>query len=171
MSHPTGPTRSARRAAALVLVAGAVLVSGCSADQGTAGEGTAEAPASSEAPMSSAAPSSSAEAGTPAPSSAAESPAEAEAQTVAASLGEMYIELGGEVATPGTYTFEVVNDGQLPHNLIVERDGEDVTGTEVLQAGESATLEVTLEDGDYVFYCSVGSHRAQGMETPVSIGA
>ncbi|SNS90550.1 Uncharacterized copper-binding protein, cupredoxin-like subfamily [Geodermatophilus pulveris] len=167
MPHPTGPTRSARRAAALVLTLGAVLVSGCSADEGSTGEATA-----AEAPASSAAPSNSAEASTPAPApSAAESPAEAEVQTVAASLGEMYIELGGEVSAPGTYTFEVVNDGRMPHDFVVERDGEDVTATEVLQPGESATLEVTLEDGDYVFYCSVGSHRAQGMETPVSVGA
>jgi plastocyanin len=28
---------------------------------------------------------------------------------------------------------------------------------------------VTLESGDYVFYCSIGNHRSMGMETTVSV--
>ena len=162
MSFPTGPARSARRTAPLVLALG-LIVSGCSAD---------EEAATDAAPASSAEASSSAPASPPSPSSPASSaPAEAEAETVQVTEGEMFIELSEDSYAAGTYTFEVVNEGDMPHDFVVERDGEDVAATEVLQPGESATLEVDLEAGDYVFYCSVGAHRAAGMETPVTVSA
>jgi uncharacterized cupredoxin-like copper-binding protein len=167
---PTAPARSPRRtAAALVLAVGVGLVAGCSGDD-TAGGTAADTPAADTpaAETSAAAPSSSAAASAPS-SPAAESPAEAE--TVAVTEGEMFIELSEDSYSSGSYTFEVVNEGRMPHDFVVERDGADVAATEVLQPGQSATLTVTLEQGDYVFYCSVGSHRAAGMETPVTVSA
>jgi uncharacterized cupredoxin-like copper-binding protein len=168
---PTAPARSPRRAAAaLVLAVGIGLVAGCSGDDagGTAADtpaaDTPAADTSAAAPSSSAAPS--------APSSPATAPpAEAESQTVAVTEGEMYIELAEDSYSAGSYTFEVVNEGRMPHDFVVERDGADVAATDVLQPGQSATLTVTLEPGDYVFYCSVGSHRAAGMETPATVSA
>jgi uncharacterized cupredoxin-like copper-binding protein len=167
---PTAPARSPRRAAAaLVLAVGVGLVAGCSGDD-AAGGTAADTPAADTpaAETSPAAPSSSAAASAPS-SPAAESPAEAE--TVAVTEGEMFIELSEDSYSSGSYTFEVVNEGRMPHDFVVERDGADVAATEVLQPGQSATLTVTLEQGDYVFYCSVGSHRAAGMETPVTVSA
>jgi uncharacterized cupredoxin-like copper-binding protein len=167
---PTAPARSPRRAAAaLVLAVGVGLVAGCSGDD-AAGGTAADTPAADTpaAETSAAAPSSSAAASAPS-SPAAESPAEAE--TVAVTEGEMFIELSEDSYSSGSYTFEVVNEGRMPHDFVVERDGADVAATEVLQPGQSATLTVTLEQGDYVFYCSVGSHRAAGMETPVTVSA
>lgn len=166
MSHLPGPTRSARRAAILVLALGIGLVAGCSSDDEAAGTADA-APAST----AEAAPSSSAQAGSSAPVPASSSPAEAASETVAVTEGEMYIELSEDSLTAGTHTFEVVNEGDMPHDFVVEQDGEDVAATEVLQPGESTTLEVELAPGDYVFYCSVGAHRAAGMELPVTVGA
>jgi plastocyanin len=148
---------------------GIALVSGCSGDDGAADAAASSAPSSSAEAGS--APSSSAEASTPASSAPAPSPAEAESETVAVTESEMVIELAEDSYSPGSYTFEVVNEGRMPHDFVVERDGADVAATEVLQPGQSATLTVTLEQGDYVFYCSVGSHRAAGMETPVTVGA
>jgi uncharacterized cupredoxin-like copper-binding protein len=166
---PTAPARSPRRAAAaLVLAVGIGLVAGCSGDDagGTAaGTPAADTPA---ADTSAAAPSSSAAASAPS-SPAAESPAEAE--TVAVTEREMSIDLSEDSYSPGSYTFEVVNEGRMPHDFVVERDGADVAATEILQPGQSATLTVTLEQGDYVFYCSVGGHRAAGMETPITVRA
>ncbi len=170
MPDPTAPARSPRRtAAALVLAVGVGLVAGCSGDD-AAGGTAADTPAADTpaAETSAAAPSSSAAASAPS-SLAAASPAEAE--TVSVTEGEMFIELSEDSYSSGSYTFEVVNEGRMPHDFVVERDGEDVATTEVLQPGQSATLTVTLEQGDYVFYCSVGSHRAAGMETPVTVSA
>ena len=173
MSHATGPTRSARRAAPLVLALGITLVSGCSGD-----DGATDAAASSSAPSTSAeasseatssAPSTSAEASTPASSAPASSPAEAASETVSVTEGEMFIELSEDSYSAGTYTFEVTNNGRMPHDFVVEQGGSDVAATEVLQPGESATLEVDLAPGEYVFYCSVGAHRAAGMEVTVTV--
>ena len=164
MSPTTGPTRSARHAAPLVLALGIALLSGCSGD-----EGATDAAASSSAPSSSAA-TSSAEASTPASSAPASSaPAEAESETVAVTEGEMFIELSEDSYNAGTYTFEVTNTGSMRHDFVVEQNGEDVASTDVLQPGESTTLEVDLAPGEYVFYCSVGAHRAAGMEVPVTV--
>jgi len=164
VSHTTGPTRSARHAAPLVLALGIALLSGCSGD-----EGATDAAASSSAPSSSAA-TTSAEASTPASSAPASSaPAEAESETVAVTEGEMFIELSEDSFNAGTYTFEVTNTGSMRHDFVVEQNGEDVANTDVLQPGESTTLEVDLTPGEYVFYCSVGAHRAAGMEVPVTV--
>ncbi len=181
------PTRSTRRATALALALAVGLLSACSdsgggdgtagaatttsesADHSDAGHGTASgsstAPESSTAPGSSTAPESS-------PALApSETEAPAAAQTVTATEGEMFIELSESSFSPGSYTIEVVNEGNATHDLVVERDGEDVTATENIAPGESATLTVTLEEGDYVFYCSIGNHRAMGMEIPVTVSA
>ena len=69
----------------------------------------------------------------------------------------------------GTYTFEVTNTGAMPHNFAVERDGQRVAGTDILQPGATATVEATLEEGNYFFHCEVGRHRANGMEVPVTV--
>ncbi|MGY1636559.1 cupredoxin domain-containing protein [Geodermatophilus sp. SYSU D00742] len=157
MPHTTGP----RRPAALVLALGLGL-SACGGDDG----GTDSA---AESTTSSAAETSSTAAAPGSPGSSA--PAESGSETVTVNAVDLDFELSEDSYSAGTYTFEVTNTGAMPHDFIVERDGEDVAGTEVLQPGGTATLEVTLEEGDYVFYCSVGQHRANGMETAVTVTA
>jgi plastocyanin len=176
MSHPS------RRAAALVLALGVGLLSACSDDGGDAAEAAASTSehAGSEHSESTAAgsstpgsePSTSAAPSSAAPETAAPpAAAPAEARSVTATEGEMYIELSESSFTPGSYTIEVVNEGNATHDLVVERDGADVAATETIAPGASATLTVTLQEGDYVFYCSIGNHRAMGMEIPVAVGA
>jgi uncharacterized cupredoxin-like copper-binding protein len=167
----TAPARSPRRAAAaLVLAVGIGLVAGCSGDDAASGT-AAETPAADTpaADTPAAAPSSSAAASPPSSPAAPEPPAPA--QTVAVTEGEMFIELSADSYSAGSYTFEVTNTGRMAHDFVVEQGGSDVAATEVLQPGQSATLEVELTPGDYVFYCSVGNHRAMGMETPVTVSA
>jgi plastocyanin len=156
----TGSTRSTRRAVAVVLALGLGL-SACGGDDGDA-DAAAGGTSSSAADTSSSA--------AAAPSSSAEAPA-AESETVTVNAVDFDFELSEDSYSAGTYTFEVTNTGNMPHDFIVERDGQEVAGTEVLQPGSSATLEVTLEEGDYFFYCSVGAHRANGMEVPVTVSA
>jgi uncharacterized cupredoxin-like copper-binding protein len=67
-----------------------------------------------------------------------------------------------EVERPGTYTFEVVNNGAVEHALEIEGEGIEEE-TEVLGAGEEATLTVDLEEGSYKLYCPVGDHEDRGM--------
>ena len=63
---------------------------------------------------------------------------------------------------PGTYAFDVVNDGQVAHALEIEGEGIEEE-TETLEPGERATLTVTLEAGEYELYCPVGDHADRGM--------
>ncbi|MFP5369231.1 MAG: cupredoxin domain-containing protein [Actinomycetes bacterium] len=160
MNRVPGPTRASRPgrlplgAAALAL---ALALTGCSGGSGDEATTTGAAPSSSADPTTEAAPTSQAPAGP------------AEARTVTATEGEMYIELSTEDLSAGSYTFEVVNEGSATHDFVVERDGEDVAATETIDPGGTSTLTVDLAPGEYVFYCSVGNHRAQGMEVTVTV--
>lgn len=111
------------------------------------------------------------ETGTSAPSSTRTSApvGEQEAETVGAQLVDFAIELDEDGFDAGTYEFEVVNEGDASHDFVVELDGADVAATQVLQPGQSETLTVDLEPGSYVFCCSVGNHRAMGMEVSVEV--
>ncbi|WP_158579974.1 cupredoxin domain-containing protein [Geodermatophilus marinus] len=165
--HPA-TTRPTRRIAAAVL---ALALGGLTACSGDGGAEAADPAATTTGETSSPAPSTTTEAPgatTGAPGTTAEAPAPA-AETVSVTADEFSYELSEDSYSPGTYTFEVTNSGNMPHDFVVERDGADVAATPVLRPGESATLEVALEAGDYAFYCSVGNHRAQGMETAVTV--
>ena len=70
---------------------------------------------------------------------------------------------------PGTYTITVVNDGNATHDLAVEKDGTTKAKSASISPGGSTTLTVDLGAGKYVFYCSIGNHRAMGMELTVQV--
>jgi uncharacterized cupredoxin-like copper-binding protein len=95
--------------------------------------------------------------------------AAAATETITATEADFSISLDEDSLAPGTYAIEVVNDGDATHDLVVERDGEDVAASDSIAPGESTTLTVELEAGDYVFYCSIGNHREMGMEIDVSV--
>lgn len=59
------------------------------------------------------------------------------------------------------------NTGSLPHNLTIAELG---VSTKTIGGGEEDSVTVTADKtGSYAFYCSVGSHRAQGMEGKVEV--
>jgi plastocyanin len=63
----------------------------------------------------------------------------------------------------GPLTIRLRNDGDLAHNLRIERAGEDVGGTPTFQGGETQSGRVNLEHGNYEMVCTVGDHAALGM--------
>jgi plastocyanin len=63
-------------------------------------------------------------------------------------------------------SIEVVNDGQLPHNLTVT--DEDLA-TDDLDGGASEELTVDLAPGDYEFICTIGDHADQGMTGTLTV--
>jgi plastocyanin len=75
-----------------------------------------------------------------------------------------------DLDAPGTYAFEVVNEGEVAHALEVEGEGIEEE-TQTLQPGQRATLTVALESGSYELYCPVGDHRDRGMAGKVRIQA
>ena len=90
-------------------------------------------------------------------------------QTLSVSEADFSIELDTGTLPAGDYTITVKNDGHATHDLVVEQNGSDVAKSGSIGPGDSATFTVTLEAGKYVFYCSIGNHRAMGMETDVTV--
>jgi plastocyanin len=71
--------------------------------------------------------------------------------------GELTVRAGEKVTLTLTNT-----SGKMTHDWVVE--GTDIR-TKILNKGETDTIEFTIDEpGTYTFYCSVGNHRAQGME-------
>jgi len=84
------------------------------------------------------------------------------------SLTDFKIDPGNPTLPAGKATFEVSNDGQVPHSLEIEGGGAEFA-TEVLQGGDSATLEADLKAGEYEWYCPVGNHADMGMKGTLTV--
>jgi plastocyanin len=82
--------------------------------------------------------------------------------------GEIAFEQDSLSAPAGSVTFEFTNQANIPHDFKIEKDGEDVGGTEVV-TGDTAEATVDLEAGEYTFYCPVGEHRQNGMEGTLTV--
>jgi uncharacterized cupredoxin-like copper-binding protein len=81
----------------------------------------------------------------------------------------MSIALSTSTFTAGTYTFIVKNAGSVTHALTIDGPGvEDETSGDVAP-GESGKVTVTLKPGSYDFYCPVGDHKSEGMDTHVTV--
>jgi plastocyanin len=72
---------------------------------------------------------------------------------------------------PGTYTFQVTNNGPSSHNLTVDGPGVSDKATPTFAAGGSMDLTVTLKNGSYDLFCSVPGHEQLGMDTSLTVGA
>ena len=66
----------------------------------------------------------------------------------------------------GLVAFLFVGDDDL---VIEDASGAEVAASEVIAPGQSGTVEVSLQPGEYVFYCSIGNHREMGMEVAVTV--
>ncbi|MGB3412708.1 MAG: multicopper oxidase domain-containing protein [Microthrixaceae bacterium] len=82
---------------------------------------------------------------------------------VAVSLSEFKIAGDLKVAPGGS--LEVTNDGSQTHDLTIDGGG----ATPAINAGDSATLPVDLEAGDYTVYCAIAGHREAGMEATLTV--
>jgi len=89
---------------------------------------------------------------------------------------EVAADPGGELAfvqkslsaPAGRATFELTNESSTPHDFAVEQDGNDVGKTDVI-TGDTASVDLDLEAGEYTFYCSVPGHRQAGMEGTLTV--
>ncbi len=66
-----------------------------------------------------------------------------------------------EVSEGDTVRVTFTNDDAMPHDWVLD---EFDASTEILEDGNSETIEfVADETGSFEYYCSVGSHREEGM--------
>lgn len=156
------PARRTRRrpalAAGAVLALAVAVLTACGDDAPDADAGTTTSAATS--------------AGSPTPTSASPptaAPGESEAESVTVTAEDFSFTLDEDSFAAGTYEIRLVNAGGSTHDLVVERDGEDVAAADAIDPGQETTLTVDLEPGEYVFYCSIANHRSMGMEVTVTV--
>jgi uncharacterized cupredoxin-like copper-binding protein len=91
------------------------------------------------------------------------------AQTVQVSEKEFKISLPSTTLKPGSYTFDLSNDGKIQHDLTIDGPGVNNAKTPLINGGQHATLKVKLTAGGYDFYCSVPGHKQLGMDVKVKV--
>jgi uncharacterized cupredoxin-like copper-binding protein len=85
--------------------------------------------------------------------------------TVQVSEAEFKITFPSTTMSAGKYTFDVKNDGKIPHDLALKGGPK----TKLIQPGGSAQLSITLKAGKYHFYCSVPGHEQAGMKVDLTV--
>jgi plastocyanin len=71
-------------------------------------------------------------------------------------------------AKAGKVTIDFKNPSAIPHNVVIEQNGKELSGFEpIAQGEESETAE--LKPGTYTFFCSVPGHREAGMEGTLTV--
>jgi uncharacterized cupredoxin-like copper-binding protein len=88
------------------------------------------------------------------------------ATKVPVSESEFKITLGSTDLKAGEITFDVKNDGKIPHDLAIKGTSDK---TELIPAGGTAELKVTLKAGKYELYCAVPGHEAAGMKLNITV--
>jgi uncharacterized cupredoxin-like copper-binding protein len=104
-----------------------------------------------------------AETSTQATTTAPAKPAETK---VPVSEREFKITLASTDLKAGEITFEVKNDGKIPHDLAIKGTADK---TDLIPAGGTAELKVTLKAGKYELYCTVPGHEAAGMKLNITV--
>ena len=89
-------------------------------------------------------------------------------QSVSVSEVDYKIRLPETTLKAGKYSFEVQNQGKVPHNLVIKGAGVD-EATSDLAPGVSESLTVELKPGSYEFYCSIPGHKQLGMDQKVTV--
>jgi uncharacterized cupredoxin-like copper-binding protein len=113
-------------------------------------------------------------ASTPASTPAASTPATSTpaaaggASTVAIGETEYKLDPSSPTAKAGSVTFNVKNDGSIPHDLEVEGTGVEKK-TETISPGSSSKLTVDLKPGKYEIYCTIDGHKDLGMKGEVTV--
>jgi hypothetical protein len=103
------------------------------------------------------------------PASSALAPAPARVQV---SAKEFFFALSRRTVFAGPAIVELVNFGEDPHDLRMERlGGGRLWKTPLVYPGAYYDLNATLVPGRYRLWCSVGNHRELGMETVLTVVA
>ena len=100
---------------------------------------------------------------------AAEEGAAAASETVHVMAADFSFDPESITASDGNLTFAVMNEGGAPHALAIRGDGVDES-SDVVESGQSTSLEVSLQDGSYEIYCPVGDHADRGMVGTLNVG-
>jgi plastocyanin len=111
------------------------------------------------------------DAASPAPPPAAATDGAGEATTLenpAEESGALAFQKDSLTAPAGEIRLVMENPSPVDHNIAVKNGDVEEEG-EVVGQGETSEVTVTLEPGEYTFYCSVPGHEAAGMEGTLTV--
>ena len=75
------------------------------------------------------------------------------------------------VPKPGTYEFDVTNDGQITHAFTIEQSGGGEAKTGDIDPGSHKTVKFSFSaSGKYEMYCPIDGHKDMGMAGMISVG-
>jgi plastocyanin len=72
-------------------------------------------------------------------------------------------------ASAGEVTIDFQNPAAIEHDVVIERDGEDIAKSDLVADDEKTSVSAELEPGEYVYYCDVPGHREGGMEGTLTV--
>jgi plastocyanin len=85
---------------------------------------------------------------------------------------EFYFVLSRHSLVAGPAIVELVNFGEDPHDLRLQRvGGAHIAGTPQVQPGDHYDLSLTLRTGRYRLWCSIANHRQLGMQAVLTVVA
>jgi plastocyanin len=89
---------------------------------------------------------------------------------VQVSAREFSFSLSRQSVKAGPAVIELVNFGQDPHDLRLQRiGGAHIAGTPQVDPGQHFDLTVKLLPGKYNLWCSIANHRALGMQATLTV--
>ena len=88
--------------------------------------------------------------------------------TVEVKLTEYKIEMPIQLSA-GRTLFKVTNAGGMFHRFEIEGKGSEKEIESGLDAGQTKTLKLDLEPGDYEVYCPVHGHKKAGMSLKLRV--
>jgi uncharacterized cupredoxin-like copper-binding protein len=90
-------------------------------------------------------------------------------RTVQVSATEFALKLSTTTFAPGAYTFVMSDDGHATHAIELQGPGVDGVKSGTVGPGGSSSLTATLQKGTYTLWCPVANHRAEGMQTTLTV--
>ena len=91
-------------------------------------------------------------------------------EAVAVSLTEFALDPPQLDLAAGSVTFEGVNDGAIPHGLVIEGEGIRAGTAGISYApGTSQSFSAELAPGTCELYCPVPGHKDAGMSATVTV--
>ncbi|HKT82333.1 MAG TPA: plastocyanin/azurin family copper-binding protein [Solirubrobacterales bacterium] len=109
-------------------------------------------------------------------SSTPEAPSPAEPEPEVGHLGVKAVEYSYTLSRPEVASGEVIvelnNQGEDPHNLVLEHEGSEDPDLEIPSTPSlsQASAGLTLSPGTYRLYCSLYKHEAKGMQATLVVG-
>jgi plastocyanin len=80
--------------------------------------------------------------------------------------GQLRFDPSTLAAEAGTATFRFTNTESTPHDFVIERDDEQLAGTDLI-TNDSAEITVELQPGEYTFLCT--PHESAGMTGTLTV--